>query len=56
MVAALIDAKRRIERLRQDRSIVSRDIGAEAATVAVLMLQDLYGWARLFRVKSIEQG
>lgn len=38
------------------RVLVSQDIGSEAALVATLMLQDLDGWARLFRVKAMEPG
>jgi hypothetical protein len=54
MVAELERANHRVERLNPQRPLVSQDIGAEAALVATLMLQDLEGWARLFRVKGME--
>jgi hypothetical protein len=54
MAAELGRAQQRIERLDPQRPLVSQDIGAAAALVATLMLQDLDGWARLFRVKGME--
>jgi len=54
MGAELARAHRRVERLNPSRPLASQDLGAEAAFVATLMLQDLQGWARLFRVKSME--
>jgi hypothetical protein len=56
MAAELERAHARVERLDTQRPLVSQDIGAEAAVVATLMLQDLDGWARLFRVKAMEPG
>jgi hypothetical protein len=56
MVAALDAAHRRVTKLNTNRPLASQDLGAEAAEVATLMLQDLEGWARLFRVKSLETG
>jgi hypothetical protein len=56
MVAELDRAHRRVERLDTTRPLVSQDLGAEAAAVATLMLQDLDGWARMFRVKLVEPG
>jgi hypothetical protein len=56
MAAELERARGRLERLDPWRALVSQDIGAEAALVATLMLQDLDGWARLFRVKVMEPG
>jgi hypothetical protein len=54
MAAELQRARHRVERLNPYRALVSQDIGAEAALIATLMLQDLDGWARLFRVKAME--
>jgi hypothetical protein len=58
MVAALQRSKAHLERLYLDcepkRSLLSQDLVAEAASLATIMLQDLDGWARLFRVKGIE--
>jgi hypothetical protein len=56
MAVELKRAERRIERLQPPRPLTALDLGAEAAAVATLMLQDLDGWARLFRVKGIEAG
>jgi hypothetical protein len=56
MVAALNAARGRVERLGASRPLLSQDLGAEAASVATIMLQDLDGWARLFRVKTLEAG
>jgi hypothetical protein len=56
MAAELERAHRRVERLDTTRPLVSQDLGTEAAAVATLMLQDLEGWARLFRVKGVEPG
>ncbi len=56
MALELEQALHRIARLNPARTLVSQDIGAEAALVATLMLQDLDGWSRLFRVKAMEPG
>jgi hypothetical protein len=54
MVEELLHAKRRIERVNLDRALAAEDIGAETYAMAGLMLQDLDGWSRLFKVKAIE--
>jgi hypothetical protein len=54
--AALTVAMRRVQRLNMARPFAAQELGAEAADVATLMLQDLEGWARLFRVKALEAG
>lgn len=56
MAAMLSEAQRCVEKLNPYRPLASLDICAEAMAVATLMLQDLDGWARLFRVKSVEPG
>ncbi len=56
METELQRAKARLERLNLTHPLASQDLGAEAAAVAVLMLQDLEGWTRLFRVKVVEAG
>ena len=56
MAAELERAQHRVERLDPNRPLASQDLGAEAASVATLMLQDLEGWAQLFRVKGVELG
>ena len=54
MAAELKRAQWRVERLDMTQPLASQDLGGEAAAVATLMLQDLDGWARLFRVKGME--
>jgi hypothetical protein len=54
MVAELERARTRLLRLNPVRPLASQELGAEAAVVATLMLQELQGWARVFRVKSME--
>ena len=54
MAAELKRAQSRVERLDMTQPLASQDLGGEAAAVATLMLQDLDGWARLFRVKGME--
>jgi hypothetical protein len=59
MAGELRHAKERLERLRHlapGKPLASQDLGNQAAAVASLMLQDLDGWARLFRLKVIEAG
>jgi hypothetical protein len=56
MEAELKRAKARLERLSLSRPLASQDLGAEAARVAMLMLQDLEGWTRLFRAKAVGPG
>lgn len=55
-LAELLVAEARVERLGLGRALASQDLGHEATRVATLMLQDLEGWARLFRVKGVEVG
>jgi hypothetical protein len=54
MIRELRSARLRVLRLDTSRSLVSQDLGAQAAAVATLMLQDLDGWGRLFRGKHVE--
>jgi hypothetical protein len=54
MLQELLHAKRRINRINLTRALAAEDIGAETQAVATLMLQDLEGWSRLFKVKAIE--
>jgi len=56
MLDELRERKARVERIDPRRPLAFCDLGAEAHGVAVLMLQDLEGWARLFRGKAIEPG
>ncbi len=54
MLSDLMRTRRRVERLKLYRPSVSQDLGSEGLAVALLMLQDLEGWGRLFRGKSME--
>jgi hypothetical protein len=54
MIEELQHAEARITRIRLQRPLAAEDIGTETYAVATLMLQDLEGWSRLFKVKAIE--
>jgi hypothetical protein len=54
MIAALEAAKRRIESIDVTQPLAIDDVGAETQAVAALMLQDIDGWSRLFKLKAIE--
>jgi hypothetical protein len=54
MIDRLTRAKQRIDRLSFDTPLASQALGARVYEVAVTMLQDIDGWARLFRVKIVE--
>ena len=56
MKAAMERARQRIATLDLTRPLASQDLGAEVLDVATRMLQDIEGWARLFRVKLVEAG
>lgn len=50
MTAALSE----LDALPLDRPLMSQEIGAQLYTVAIAMLQDIAGWAQLFRMKMVE--
>jgi hypothetical protein len=54
MIFALKTAKRRIESIDVTQPLAIEDVGAETQIVATLMLQDIDGWLRLFKLKAIE--
>ena len=54
MIDRLTRAKQRIDRLSFDKPLASRALGVRVYEVAITMLQDIDGWARLFRVKIVE--
>ena len=56
MLVELKHAGEHIDRMRVDRASATQEIGVESAREATLMLQDLEGWARVFRVKVMEAG
>lgn len=54
MIDRLTRAKQHIDRLSFDKPLASQALGARVYEVAITMLQDIEGWARLFRVKIVE--
>jgi len=56
MESAMERARQRIARLDPTRPLASQELGVEVLDVATRMLQDVDGWARLFRVKLVEAG
>jgi hypothetical protein len=52
MRAAMAD----LETLHLDRPLASYELGAALYAVAISMLQDIAGWAQLFRMKTVEMG
>ncbi len=54
MKRVMCDARDEIEGLRFDRPLASQDLGARLFRAATLMMQDIRGWAQLFRVKHVE--
>ncbi len=54
MIFALETAKRRIESIDVTQPLAIEDVGAETQAVATLMLQDIDGWSRIFKLKAIE--
>ena len=56
MHAAMQAGRDRIETMDLTRPMASQELGAEVYEVATLMLQDVQGWVRLFRVKLVEAG
>ncbi|WP_407050897.1 hypothetical protein [Methyloraptor flagellatus] len=56
MEVELRHAAERVARIAGGRPLASQALGSEATAVTTLMLQDLEGWARLFRIKAAELG
>jgi hypothetical protein len=54
MLKALRREKQRIAELEPDAPLASQALGSALAGVATLMLEDLEGWARLFRGKVLD--
>jgi hypothetical protein len=54
MLKALKHAKARIDELDPNEPLASQTLGVALAAVATLMLEDLEGWARLFRGKILD--
>jgi hypothetical protein len=54
--AAMERGQRRIKRLDLKRSVASQDLDAEVLTVATQTLEDIDGWARLFRLRPVAPG
>jgi hypothetical protein len=58
MVVVMRQALATLDRIggRLDQPLASQDLGAALTAVTAAMLQDVDGWARMFRVKVIEAG
>lgn len=56
MQAAMQAALAEFQLLPLDRPLASQELGAELYAVALSMLQDITGWAQLFRMKTVETG
>jgi hypothetical protein len=56
MQAAMRAALAELQVLPLDRALASQELGAELYAVALSMLQDVTGWAQLFRMKTVETG
>jgi hypothetical protein len=54
MLKALTHARKQIEELNSAAPLASQALGSALAGVALLMLEDLEGWARLFRGKILD--
>ncbi|HEY3846980.1 MAG TPA: hypothetical protein VGL95_07695 [Acetobacteraceae bacterium] len=44
------------EMLSLGRPLASQELGAELYAVALSILQDITGWAQLFRMETVETG
>ncbi len=56
MQAAMRSALAELNTLPLDRPLASQALAAELYGVALAMLQDIAGWAQLFRMKTVETG
>ncbi len=54
MLQAMLQARARIIEIDPTTPLASQSLGAELASVSTLMLEDLQGWAKLFRAKVVE--
>ncbi|WP_267360259.1 hypothetical protein [Methylobacterium sp. GC_Met_3] len=56
MAHAMSEAAVRIDSLDLAQPLASQDLAAEVFDVSAIMLQEVAGWADLFRVKNVETG
>jgi hypothetical protein len=56
MKAAMRAALAELDMLPLEHPLASQELGAELYGVALSMLQDIAGWAQLFRMKKVEAG
>lgn len=56
MAAAMKAAMAELDAVRLDRPLASQELGTTLYATAVTMLQDIAGWAQLFRMKIVEAG
>jgi hypothetical protein len=56
MLRIMTRAEERLCGMNLDVPLASQDLGTELSAVTMAMLQDVKGWAQLFRVKAVETG
>lgn len=56
METIMADAEKRIGAMRLERPLASQDLATEVFDVSSEMLQDVGGWADMFRLKAVEAG
>jgi hypothetical protein len=56
MARVMMQAGTRIDRLDLVRPLASQELAAEVFDVSSEMLQEVNGWADLFRIKIVEPG
>jgi hypothetical protein len=54
MKSAQMLAMAELKTVQVDRPLASQELGAQLYAVAIMMLQDVSGWAQLFRMKAVE--
>jgi hypothetical protein len=56
MLGALKDASVELDSIEVDEPLASQELGQTLFSLTTAMMQDIAGWAQLFRVKNVEAG
>ncbi len=56
MLGALRDASAGLDAIDVDEPLASHELGRTLFALTTAMMQDIAGWAQLFRVKNVEFG
>ena len=56
MLRVMKETGEEFEALDIDQPLASRDLGRKMYALAILMLNDVRGWAQLFGIKTLEAG